>query len=608
MRILHLLSQTELTGAEVYAKNLIDHQHANGHEIFVISEKMHVKLAVDWHSLPLSSSNKLRQFFSILKLRKFLQKNKIEIIHCHSRGAVRHAHWARLFLPTAMTTTLHGRQHPSLSKRLLNIYGEILVAVCPNVKLSTVQSFNLHPDSIEVLPNPVMIAHDPTTTQAKSMALIGRSTGPKGRRFESLAKFCFEKWLQQIENLKIDIIVPSPNKFSKEFLALITELNNKYQDRIKLVGHIQNLNEQMKHYELIIASGRIAMEALLQKVSLLAFGEYHQLGIVSTKNWQECIDSNFGDMGADKLEIPLDPEKTYLDVISFFKGSTNIDDKNLLQQWSQNYFSPQRINSNILEIYQRCIFKRQHPKWIPVLMYHKIPDQEIQSQHRIFVTKDNFERHLQFFKNRGFTTLTLADIGSFMWQKKSMHEFPTKPLVLTFDDGYRDNLRNAQPLLQKYQMKATIFLLANHHILENSWDTQTGDSISEIMPFNEKLKLDKNTWEIASHGFDHLRLPEVSAELAKKEITESKIKLESEFKQPIFSFAYPFGVRSDAVAELTHQAAYKFAVNTDQGALHLADAPYSIFRVNIFPEDSNFALWKKTSPWYRKYFYRKRKR
>jgi hypothetical protein len=53
---------------------------------------------------------------------------------------------------------------------------------------------------------------------------------------------------------------------------------------------------------------------------------------------------------------------------------------------------------------------------------------------------------------------------------------------------------------------------------------------------------------------------------------------------------------------------YDFAVNTDSGGLHHEENPYAIFRINIFPEDGPAQLRKKTSSWYRKYFYLKRGR
>lgn len=51
---------------------------------------------------------------------------------------------------------------------------------------------------------------------------------------------------------------------------------------------------------------------------------------------------------------------------------------------------------------------------------------------------------------------------------------------------------------------------------------------------------------------------------------------------------------------------YRFGISTDSGGLHLADDPMQVFRVSIFPEDEGFQFWKKTHPWYRRYYQVKR--
>lgn len=204
--------------------------------------------------------------------------------------------------------------------------------------------------------------------------------------------------------------------------------------------------------------------------------------------------------------------------------------------------------------------------------------------------------------------MRFQDLQDYWTEKKPLHDFPRKPLLLTFDDGYIDNRTHAEPLLQQYGFQATIFLLANHGITENTWDASTGETPDRLMNLEEKKLLNPKVWEIGSHGFNHLHLPQIPQAQAFQEMKDSRLQLQEDFKTEILSFAYPFGSTNSEIAKLAEKAGYRFAVNTDQGGLHLADDPFSLFRVNIFPEDGVFELWKKTAPWYRKYFYRKRKR
>jgi hypothetical protein len=91
------------------------------------------------------------------------------------------------------------------------------------------------------------------------------------------------------------------------------------------------------------------------------------------------------------------------------------------------------------------------------------------------------------------------------------------------------------------------------------------------------------------------------------ELTESKNRLESEFQTQINVFAYTYGDTNAECAKACEITGYDYGLNTDRGGLHLEEAPYSVFRVNIFPNESWMSLWKKTTSWYRRYYYFKRK-
>ena len=614
MRILHVLSRTELTGAEVYAQTLIDEQVKDQHQVFVVSDRIHVPLACPWTSLPLSTNRFWTRFKNILRLRRYMLENKIEVLHCHSRGAVRHAFWARWRLPIAMVTTIHGRQHSSLSKKIWDIYGEILVAVCENIQSSLIQTFSILPSKIRVLRNPISppetasLSMFPGRSGAPRLALVGRSSGPKGERFEKLIESCFQSWMEKIPHLEIFVIAPRPERFSAGALNQIKSLQNKYPQKIHVHGFIPGLAGELKNFDLVIASGRIAVEGLLQQTSVYALGEDCCPGLVTTSSWEHALESNFGDIGRTNREENLNLGVIESEVQHFFRHQeTSESERENLRMLAEKEFSTRLIHQTILELYRGALFKRNIPQWIPVLMYHKIPDRELKTRHRIFVTKDRFRQHLQFFCKKNFSFLTFKDLLPFWQGEKDYRDFPKRPLMLTFDDGYLDNLTNLQPLLQEHSAKATLFLLANHDLTLNSWDASPGEPAATLMNLGQKRQLDLNVFEIGSHGFNHLHLTEHKSK-ALDEMIQSKSTLEKDLGTEIISFAYPFGSTDLELALMCQRAGYRFAVNTDQGGLHLGDHPHFIFRVNVFPEDSNQSLWKKTSPWYRRYFYRKRSR
>ncbi len=611
MHILHLLSQTELTGAEVYAQVLIESQIQNGFQVSVISDQIHVPLKTTWTSMSISTNSSLIRMKNIWKLRQILLTKKLDVIHCHSRGAARHAYWARLGLPVAIVSTLHGKQHFSWSKRLMNIYGELQIAVCENIRLAVTETFKMSASPIRVLRNPIVangLAKPVVSPEPYHLALIGRSSGPKGAGIEKILENLVGAWLRDLPQVQISIIASSPEKFSKNFQANLNQLQTQFPKRLHLKAGIPNLVQQVARYSMVIASGRIAAEALMARCSVLAIGEFETLGLVRLSNLSHCLQSNFGDIGSLGVDRPPNLpliDRTVKDWIESLNLLSEADSLELARKVHQA-FDASRICKEVQDIYRAAIFKRHVPKWFPILMYHKIPRQELQSRHRIFVRVNRFKQHLDFFSFARFQTLHFRELEQFWKGEKSYSLFPKKPLVLTFDDGYEDNLTEAQPLLLKYKMKANLFILGNHSIVENSWDSEPGEAASTLMNLQQKRLLDLKTWEIGSHGFDHLRLTEVDTEAAFKELAQSKLQLEKDFSQPICCFAYPFGSVNDELPHLAFKAGYTFAVNTDQGGMHFADNPRGLFRVNIFPEENWFSLWKKTSSWYRKYYFRKR--
>jgi peptidoglycan/xylan/chitin deacetylase (PgdA/CDA1 family) len=248
------------------------------------------------------------------------------------------------------------------------------------------------------------------------------------------------------------------------------------------------------------------------------------------------------------------------------------------------------------------------PGFIPVLMYHKIPDAPLASKHQIFVTKDNFARHLAYFQRRGFTPITFLDYQEFASGRRSLAEFPRRPIMLTFDDGYVDNYTNLLPLMQQAGYRGVLYLLGDFGVRYNYWDVDADptEPRADIMDAAQKQAFVAAGWEIGAHTMRHPQLPTLPAAEAAIEIQRSKTALEQTLGTEIISFAYPYGALSEAVKTLVQQAGFTYAVATDTGGLHLEDDRMQIFRINMFPHETTSSLFKKTAPWYRNYYCWKR--
>lgn len=599
MRILHALSQTELTGSEAYALDLVKYQNAQGHWTLTVSDRFHMPFPGERQALPLSTGSFWLRMRNILKLRHWLLEHKVEVIHCHSRGACRHLFWARWGLGIPILTTVHGYQHSSMSKRLFHIYGDYVLTVCEKIRDQMVKTMRTKPYAIEVLRNPIRFSEPtpvPPGQTTRRFLLAGRSSGPKGRRLKKI----FEHWAQHKSDWPEDVQVH----------LILSGLDAKERERLRslwpealIEGHIPSLQQSIQSATAVLASGRIALEALAMDRRVFALGESSQPGFLSAHNLTEILSSNFGDVGPEQN---LDLETIFHAVIQELKNST-LEKQQQIKAVLTEAFTAERIQQRILELYRGLrLFKKA--KALPILMYHKVVDQEPQTPHRTFILESNFIKHLKFLKNFGFESLSFKELSDFWWERRPLSEFPKKPVIITFDDGYRNNLRRAAPHLKAFNLKTEIFLLADPEIVRNTWDPDEGDESSALMTMAEKLQLPRPPYSIGSHGLTHKAFPNLNEGQILAELRESKKRLEADFATQVVAFAYPFGALDDRLPGLANQAGYDFAVNTDQGPVYWFTNRHSLFRINIFPQDGVFTLWRKTSSWYRESYFKKRGR
>lgn len=637
MRVLHILSQLELTGSEAFAHSLIQEQTSSGqYQPVIVSDQLHLDFAIPFYQIPISQSGLNARFSVFKKLREIVKKHQIEIIHAHSRAAARHAFYIAKFCNIPVVSTLHGRQHPSPSKKLFNIYGSYIAAICENIKTSLVDELGMNPRQIRVIPNAVAENLYPFQPQQPpkdkfTLGVVSRTSGPKGDRLKQLILDVFPVLLKKHPHLHIEIVAKNIRALDNTAVTRIGRLHAESQGRFVVHENHTALNEFYPKCTAVIGAGRVAIESLLSGCATLSFGEFNYEGLVTVDNLNSHLKSNFGDIGTPahaQRELPVSSDLLIQDIEKVILGTTapsssttatpatptasvSTEEKSLLRKKVADHFSSNMIHKEYDDIYKSARFKHHVKSWIPILMYHKIPDAKLNSPHRIFLVKDKFETHLQYFKYQKMTPMWFSDLKKFWDGEISFHQFPKKPLILTFDDGYKDNLTNALPLLQQYQTKANLFLLARHDFTHNQWDEGSQAELDPIMTLDEKKQIANSLFEIGSHGFDHLHLTSLAEndfQKWKKEINDSKSQLEKDLGVKICAFAYPFGDSNTTARQWLKKSDYTFAVNTDHGGLDFSEDRFSLFRVNIFPEDGVMQLWKKTESWYRKYFYFKRRK
>ncbi len=638
MNILHILSSDFFAGSVAYALALTEKQLAENHNVILISdtENLGNSLKAISYGLPISKRDHIQRFKNIRFIRKIIKKHQIDIIHAHSRAASWLSYFAILDKKIPLISTIHGRQHLHASTSLFDIYGDKIIAICPNLKEHLIKEVKIKPEKITVLANgfdfdnldKILVKNQQEKNQQNNhnsikIAFIGRFNGIKGDVFATILADIFPEILEKYPTIIIQLIGGELEHFNPKGNKAITDLLQKHPNAIEKVGFVADVPAYICEVQLVIGAGRVAVETLYLEKPILAVGEACYVGIIDENNTsvnenhlQNAINTNFGDILPKVNTNYHNFEQIRKDLFIFLENlhqnKKNIDNsKNVIKTQIKALYSIENVHQQIMQLYRSARMKKLFPACIPILMYHKIPDKPIESPNRIFITKENFKKHLNFFRLRGLTPITFVDYkniaeGNIKYTQGCM-PIPKRPIILTFDDGYEDNFTNLLPIMQKYGYKGVIYLLGDENITYNYWDADKGDHKDMLMNTAQKQAFVRAGWEIGAHTLSHPNLTQISAEQAFEEMTLSKKNIEETLQTKIISFAYPYGSLNENLKELAKKAGFDFAVATDTGGMHLEHDYFQIFRVNVFPEDDFFALYKKTSTWYRIY-YEKRKR
>lgn len=163
---------------------------------------------------------------------------------------------------------------------------------------------------------------------------------------------------------------------------------------------------------------------------------------------------------------------------------------------------------------------------IRILMYHQVLPHSIAYKNDLIVTVENLDEQLIYIKNN-FKTVFFKDLES----SKSVKN----KIILTFDDGYYNNLQYLMPLLEKHQLKATIFIPTE--FIENNMN---GDE-KVYMTFDEIKYLNPNLVEIALHSHSHKNFSQMTLSEAEADLLKNIEILEQNQINFTKVLAYPYG-------------------------------------------------------------------
>ncbi|MEJ7849328.1 MAG: polysaccharide deacetylase family protein [Pyrinomonadaceae bacterium] len=218
----------------------------------------------------------------------------------------------------------------------------------------------------------------------------------------------------------------------------------------------------------------------------------------------------------------------------------------------------------------------------PVLIYHKIdlPTSDVKIR-GAYTAPKKFERQINYLKKNGFLFYTASELVA---QYSDHGEFPKKSIALTFDDGWKDNYLNAFPILKRYGVKATIFLVPASIGKTTDLVTADGEGEREHLTEADILEMSADGIEFGSHSMNHKLFHQITPAEIEYEVWESKKHIENLVQKPCTVFAYPAGFYTDFAKEALEKAGYEAAFSTVYGP-ELETDLYALNRTEILRRD-----------------------
>jgi peptidoglycan/xylan/chitin deacetylase (PgdA/CDA1 family) len=196
---------------------------------------------------------------------------------------------------------------------------------------------------------------------------------------------------------------------------------------------------------------------------------------------------------------------------------------------------------------------------LPILTYHNV-DPSMKNEYAI--SPQEFERQLVHLRDNGYTSVTARELYE---HQTTGTPLPAKPVMITFDDGWKSQYTNAAPLLAKHGFKATFFI--NPRMIGRGSGYMTREMLAELTSAGS---------DIESHTWGHVSVvrpagsdPAGFAQMIGEQLTKAADRIEQDTGKAPVAFSYPYGNWDLEAADRIDKAGYRLAFTTDEG---IADA------------------------------------
>src|SRR5947209_11659101 len=206
---------------------------------------------------------------------------------------------------------------------------------------------------------------------------------------------------------------------------------------------------------------------------------------------------------------------------------------------------------------------------VPILTYHRVhvwATELTKSVPDLTVEPPEFAAQMAALARAGYHTISQRQLFEALYRGAAL---PPKPVLISVDDGYEDDVTQILPVLQREPMVATFYVVtARFH--------EPG-----FLSADQVRELDAAGMDVGAHTRHHVALPALGPTLLQSEVAGSRRDLESVLGHPVYWFAYPFGELDAATVAAVERAGYLLAATTRSGTVESTTAPLEMPRIHV---------------------------
>lgn len=225
----------------------------------------------------------------------------------------------------------------------------------------------------------------------------------------------------------------------------------------------------------------------------------------------------------------------------------------LFSRFQKVIYSPLQSKNSLLNRITKPLVAKTTVR-VPVLLYHYVEivkDKNDTIRHSLNLTPQTLESQITTLQSAGYHFITASDLANVLDSKMAL---PEKPIILTFDDGYNDFYTDVLPILKKYQVHATAYIVPG---FLNGPNSITSSQLIEATS--------SGLVDIGAHTMHHTFLKGRDVATIDNEIRQSKLKLENDYHIKVSTFAYPYGAYDANASSLVKKSGFSLAFATMPG-------------------------------------------